>query len=318
MKRWTVAVFATVLAMCSGTGSSRSILRIDPTLEGGAAQSIDAKLDFAVKKNAAGTVMIRWLPELLYKDMRNAPARAFGMFPDGSNYMGMTVWPLVTAREFVTQLVFPYSHPQAQQVRVVEQRDLPDLARMLQQAQQAMMPGVSFGYDAAVVKATYLDAGVSYDEVLVAAVEDWGQVGAGAWKNRSTLYARAPRGELADWEPVLGVILNSVGLNAQWVAGEIQGQITRGQIAQRTYSEVQRIGQEIVEHQQKTNAEIHSDVFLTLTEQEEYVNPYTNEVEVGSNQWKHRWVNESGEVIYTDVEDYDPNLDVTSGSGLNI
>jgi hypothetical protein len=33
-------------------------------------------------------------------------------------------------------------------------------------------------------------------------------------------------------------------------------------------------------------------MFLTLTEQEEYVNPYTNEVEVGSNQWKYRWVNE--------------------------
>ena len=31
---------------------------------------------------------------------------------------------------------------------------------------------------------------------------------------------------------------------------------------------------------------------------------------MGSNQWKHRWVNESGDVIYTDREDYDPNTDV--------
>ena len=51
-------------------------------------------------------------------------------------------------------------------------------------------------------------------------------------------------------------------------------------------------------------------MFLTLTEQEEYVNPYTNEIEVGTNQWQHRWVNESGDVIYTDNESYDPNVDI--------
>jgi len=59
-----------------------------------------------------------------------------------------------------------------------------------------------------------------------------------------------------------------------------------------------------------TNAEIHNDMFLTLMDREEYVNPYTHEVEVGSNQWKYRWVNESEEVIYTDSEEYDPNTDV--------
>jgi hypothetical protein len=108
----------------------------------------------------------------------------------------------------------------------------------------------------------------------------------------------------------MSVVQTSVVLNPQWIAGEIKGQIQRGEIVLNTQREVQRIEQEIVEHRQKTNAEIHNDMFLTLTDQEEYVNPYTNEVEVGSNQWKHRWVNESGEVLYTDREDYDPNTDI--------
>ncbi len=43
---------------------------------------------------------------------------------------------------------------------------------------------------------------------------------------------------------------------------------------------------------------------------EEYVNPYTKEVEIGMDQWRHRWINESGDVIYTDREEYDPNVDV--------
>ena len=51
-------------------------------------------------------------------------------------------------------------------------------------------------------------------------------------------------------------------------------------------------------------------MFLTLTDQEEYVNPYTNDVETGSNQWSHRWVNESGDIIYTNQEDYNPNTDI--------
>jgi len=62
---------------------------------------------------------------------------------------------------------------------------------------------------------------------------------------------------------------------------------------------MQRIEQQITEHRQKTNAEIHNDMFLTLTDQEEYVNPFTNGVKMGSNQWKHRWENEAGDIIYT-------------------
>ena len=51
-------------------------------------------------------------------------------------------------------------------------------------------------------------------------------------------------------------------------------------------------------------------MFLTLTDQEEYVNPFTSKVEPGSNQWRHRWMNESGDVIYTNDETYDPRTDV--------
>ena len=51
-------------------------------------------------------------------------------------------------------------------------------------------------------------------------------------------------------------------------------------------------------------------MYLTLTDQEEYVNPYTNEIEIGTNQWQYRWVSESGDVIYTDSEEYDPNIDI--------
>ena len=52
-------------------------------------------------------------------------------------------------------------------------------------------------------------------------------------------------------------------------------------------------------------------MYLTLTGQEDYVNPFTHEVERGSNDWKYRWVTPSGEEVYSNADDYDPNSDLT-------
>jgi hypothetical protein len=59
---------------------------------------------------------------------------------------------------------------------------------------------------------------------------------------------------------------------------------------------------------QRTNAEIMNDQYLNLMSLEEYKNPYSGEIDVGSNQWDHRWVNESGDEFYTDDEYDDPNI----------
>jgi hypothetical protein len=82
------------------------IFRVDPTAQGGPAQSIAAKLDFAARKDGAGTVMIRWLPDVLYFDTRYSPAGQMGLFPPGSNYSGMTVYPLMEQEEYVN----PYTN----------------------------------------------------------------------------------------------------------------------------------------------------------------------------------------------------------------
>ena len=133
---------------------------------------------------------------------------------------------------------------------------------------------------------------------------------AGMWGNKETFFLRTPAGEYARWVPIFDVVQRSVRVNPQWVMGEVQGQIQRGEIARRTQAEVQKLDHEIVEHRQKTNAEISNDMYLNLTDQEEYVNPFNNEVETGSNQWQHRWQNENGDIIYTDDESYDPNTDI--------
>ncbi len=286
------------------------IVRVNPMTQGGPAQSIAAKLDFSVKKDQAGTVMSRRLPDMLYFDARFTPAGQMGMFPPGSNYNGMTVYPMMSALEFISSIAFPYAHPQATDITITDQRNLAKLASRYQQAARGIAPMIDFSYDAAIMTITYTEGGTRYKEKAFCVIENWGRAGAGMWGNKDAFFVRAPADNYEQWEPVFAIVQDSVVLNPQWLAGEIRGQIERGEIAARTQAEIQRIERDIASHRQKTNAEINNDMFLTLTEQEEYVNPYTNEVEVGSNQWQHRWVNEGGDVIYTNDEDYDPRTDV--------
>lgn len=293
-----------------GWQTDGGIFRVNPLTQGGPMQSIAAKLDFAVKKDRGGTIMIRWLPDMAYFDPRMSPAGQMGLIRPGSNYQGMTVCYVMSPQQFIGQVVIPYAHPRATNMRIIEQRRLPKLAQIYQQGVSVYMPGTTFTYDAAIMTVTYNEDGKMYKEKIIAMIENWGQMGAGIWANKETYFIRTPINEYSQWEPVFSVIQGSVIVNLRWLVGEIQGQKTRSNIARRTHQEIQRIGREIAEHRQKTNAEIHNDMFLTLTDQEEYVNPHNRQVEIGSNQWKYRWINESGDVIYTDVESYNPNVDV--------
>jgi len=164
-------------------------------------------------------------------------------------------------------------------------------------------------YSAAQVNIEYLENGTEYEEIMIAVVEDWGLMGAGMWGNKGCLYIRTPKGELKAWASILETIHTSVTINIPWLIREIQGQQVRGGELIKVQQQIQNIDNDIAAHRQKTNQEIHNDMYLTLTEQEEYVNPYTNRIEVGTNRWNHRWQNDLGEIIYTNNENFDPNSD---------
>lgn len=144
-----------------GWHAEGGIFRVNPLTQGGPAQSIAAKVDFKVKKDRAGSVMIRWLPVMLYFDARNTTAGQMGLFPPGSNYQGMTVYPIMPAQQFLSQVVFPYVQLQASQVAGVEQRALSRLAQKYQQRVRAALPFLTFSYDAALLVLTYVEEGGS-------------------------------------------------------------------------------------------------------------------------------------------------------------
>ena len=96
------------------------VLRIDPRL--GPTNSVGAKIDFSVKKDPAGSVMLHWFPNITYKD----PRALNGMFRVGSNYMGSMVYPLLDPQTFLDRFIFRKQRPQAQNARISSARRFPN------------------------------------------------------------------------------------------------------------------------------------------------------------------------------------------------
>jgi hypothetical protein len=271
----------------------------------GANNMVDCKFDMSVKSDAAGKVMIRWLPEMLCIDQKNA----FGN-PEGAVFNNCLVRRKRTPRDLILQVAVPYAHPGATNVTVTSGKALQSLAARYSRSVDPTLAGITnMNYQAYVLEYVYKENGTKFQERMVIVIEDYGLNGGGLWKNRETMLIRAPEGQLAKWEPVLSTIQNSGKWNLKWVAGEVNGQRRRAGQIEATQKELQAIDNAITEHRRTTYSEINKDMYLTLTSQNEYKNPHTGEVEMDTDNWKHRWINSSGDIIYSNDDNYNPNHD---------
>ena len=154
-----------------------------------------------IKKDVEGTVMVRWLPDMLYMDMRGTPAAP--MFPPGSNYNGMAVMHKTTAEKFILEVLISYVHPQIQNLRVIEHKSLEKLSERYWTMAQQMMPQATMKYDASMVVIEYNEGAALYREVLVVLIEDFGALGARLWGNKETFLFRAPVGHFESYTSVI-------------------------------------------------------------------------------------------------------------------
>jgi hypothetical protein len=282
------------------------IVRVNPLTAAGPAQAIEAKIDFAVKREKAGKVAVRYLPKITYAE----PSPGNAML--GGNWNGMPVVAMPTPENFMLRMLLPHLRPGASGVEVVERKNREDVAAAVRNgpaAKALIANGAHYRVAAASVTVTYTEAGVKYREVFFTAIEGFSMMGTGLWSNPFTVAARSPEAEYKRYEPVAKVIFNSFALNPRWMAAEMKGQTQRAKIVNDTMADIRKIDAEIAANRSKTMAEINDKQYLVLTGQERYVNPHTGQMELGSNEWKHRWEDSSGRVIYTDDGNWDPNYD---------
>jgi hypothetical protein len=290
-----------------GWSTRGGMVRVNPlTAPGGPAQSIEAKIDFAVVKDTAGDVAIRWLPKINYAQ----PSPYNAML--GGNWNGMPVVSMPSPQDYLTRILLPRLRPGATGVKVLEVAKRPDVSaaiRSMPAAQALLSQGAGYHVDAASVVVSYSEAGRPFREILFTAVEGYSMMGVALWSNPFTLSARAPDEDYGSYSRVAKAVINSFALNPRWLAAELRGQIERSRIVTDTLRELAAIDADIAANRRKVMADINDQQYLVLTGQERYVNPHTGREELGSNEWKHRWQNASGEVIYTDSADWDPNRD---------
>jgi hypothetical protein len=287
----------------SGWITEGGIVRVNP-LVAGPGQAIEAKLDFTLKREPAGRMAIRWLPSVNYLQ-----PTAWTMTPTVN---GMPVVARPTPRDFATRLLFPRLRPGAREVRVAEVQARPDVVQAMRSGDKARAltaSGARYHADAVAVTFTYAEGGTRYREVVFVSIEAYQVMESQVWSNGLTVAARAPEDEFAASQRMARVVINSFAIVPRWWAAEAAGQAHRGAVVKATQDELARIDREISEHRQRTQAQIQDQQYLTLTGQERWVNPHTGRPELGSNEWKHRWQDGFGQVIYTDDERWDPNAD---------
>ncbi|MFH1119423.1 MAG: hypothetical protein V1775_06335 [Bacteroidota bacterium] len=294
-----------------GWGISGGITRVDPNTSGGSGNAIEAKLYMKISSpdNKAG---MGWLPDTRFFDMRRFPGQnlAAPLFPDGSNYNGMLVIPLKSPADFIREIAVPFAHPHAQDIQITAIQPMPELSAEYRKMSALMLGGYHFEYQTAIVTMQYAENGIQYLEKMVSAIEDWGQLGGGLWCNKETWYVRTEKPLFENFAPVFATIGHSVKLNPEWISREVRSQHVNSNIALQTQRDIERIDREIAKHRALTNSEINNDMYLNLTGQEDYTNPFTGETERGTNEWNYRWENERGDVIYHDNRNYNPNEDV--------
>lgn len=296
------------------------IFRISPI--GGSLLAASGKIDMTIKSDSSSKVMLRLLPSVYFFD----PKYSFIPMPYGSTYQGMTVMPVQDPINFLINVAFPYAHQRQylNDTHVIKHNLRPDI---LEDFIRKNPPIQGFTQSAGEVHFTYNENNIKFWECIIGVVQDMGRMGNGLWGNHDTILMRSPYNESEYWGKIFQVMCNSIKLNYNWIVNEMNMQkisqdiIKKYQDAEKYRAErllklqreIQSIENDIVYNRQKTNEEIMNDQYLMLTNQEEYVNPFTDDIDTASNQWKYRWVSNDGREFYSDLEDDNPNYDKDLG-----
>ncbi len=254
------------------------------------------------------------------------------MFPVGARYFGAEVRPVVDPLTALTQIVLPRFRRNVSGLRVVSQKNLPELARALAAAPQ---PGVQTFAQGAKIRVEYGSGGIAIEEEIFAVVEGFsfafqtmqGMVTNTNWFVDYIFSFKAEKGHLDSKASLFKAMAQSFRVNPQWfnkynqtVNYLIQAQIKQihsigelSRIISRTSNEISDTMMKSYEEGQRVHDRISENFSEYIRGTEHYINPLDGrEVELPGN-YNHVWANAGGEYILTDNPNYNPNV----GSNIN-
>ncbi len=285
------------------------IFRVNALQAGGPINAVEAKCDLVLKSDQNETISFHIFPDIVYAHQ----GVGGGFFPEGSNYQGAEVRKMVDASTFL-QILFPRIRNNVSSVKLLKITPLvgekqaldKSLAYTNQLLAQLGLQALSFQSDAAGAIFEYVDGGKKFREIFLTGIIN--MPAALTWKNTRTISFRAPADVFDEWRSALDIIRFSIQFNPGWILKESDGQRQRAEIVQKVYEEVRKIDQEMIRKTTVNREEIMNDNFLVLTEQEEFVNPYSGEIEMDTSDYRYRWITSGGDHYYSNNENDNPNI----------
>lgn len=247
-------------------------------------------------------------------------------FPPGANYMGNEVRPPVqNAMQYLKEIIVPRYRARVG-ARVIGEQELPEWARAVsQQAEQ--MPGVQHQSNAGKVRLAYNVKGRPVEEDLYCVLQTVFLPAAGnlyIQTGERVHGMRAAAGRLDESTRMMQTMVTSVRLNPRWfnqyqqvcrALHNMQMQRIRaaGQIS-RIISETNREISDSMYESWKRRQESEDRIAQKWTEAfrgvETYYDPIDHRpVELPSG-YRNAWVNGHGEIILTDQEGFNPNVEL--------
>ena len=204
---------------------------------------------------------------------------------NGSNYMGATVRPYMTAEQALSNIVLPQYRPSSQIISTSPAQN----ASYNQTLATASLKTYLNGEQISEMVIVRVDKNVSGDSVL--------------WKISSIMIFGAKE----DFDAELGAAVKTLAFNEAWV--KVKDQIT-DEIARKNINSINQLAEntrQIVRERTGAVSEAHRKWEQTYLGVSDYTDPHTGKkVELGFYK-KYTWINSSGKVYQTDDPNADPN-----------
>jgi len=249
--------------------------------------------------------------------------------PPGTKYFGNVVRPPVGAEQALRQIVLPAFRGGVGEVRVVDAKAVPELAKMAREAHGPAQPGVNVSTDAARVRVEYEASGRKTEEEIYGVVQTLafsmnsfqGAIVNQNWWVDYLFSFKAEKGKLDASAGVLQTVAFSFRINRDWYNRYVQ---LVEMLIQRQIRQIRQIG-EISRMISQTNREISEDrqrrwerdQAVRDRMNEEYsryvrgVDSYSDPNRGGPVElpagYGHAWSNKLGEYIVTESPGFNPN-----------
>jgi len=255
-------------------------------------------------------------------------------FPPGTKYFGSVVKLPMNAQAALKKIILPGERQNFQNLKIMSESDLPELAVALGAGKQAKGFGSSRATGAR-MRISYTKNGTEMEEEIFAVVENMtfpvrslnGTFFNTIWFVDNIFSFKAEKGKLENQTKIFQTITSSFKLNPKWYAkySNVIEYLAQQQITQiRSIGEFSRMLSQMSDQmrtEQLEQFESRGSVYDKVSEKfsdntlgiDRYYDPYEErQVELPSG-YNHAWCNNNGEYIVTDNPNYNPNV----GSNLD-